>query len=156
MVAVYLSGCAALLQGPRQTIQANSSPSGAVVKVTSGGMEFTTPASLSLERKYDYVLTFSKEGYKPVKVQVTRKLDVGMVVLDALFTGLIGVVVDAETGAWYDLVPEVVAVSLEPANVSMLLPIDIRLKLLPAEGDEIMFIASTVSGVKVHVDVVAD
>jgi hypothetical protein len=36
----------------------------------------------------------------------------GILVLDILFTGLIGVIVDAVTGAWYKLSPETATVSL--------------------------------------------
>lgn len=36
----------------------------------------------------------------------------GILALDILFTGLLGVVVDAATGAWYKLAPESAVVSL--------------------------------------------
>ena len=113
LLVVTLMGCGAILQGTRQTIQANSAPSAATIAVSPTNEEYTTPASMSLERKNNYVLTFSKEGYTSAKFNIQKKLSGGMLVLDVLFTGLLGVIVDAATGAWYNLSPEVASVSLE-------------------------------------------
>lgn len=113
LLGVNLMGCGAILHGTRQTVQANSAPSGAKIEVSPTNEQYTTPASMSLERKNNYVLTFSKEGYTSAKFNIQKKLSGGMLVLDILFTGLLGVIVDAATGAWYNLSPEVATVSLE-------------------------------------------
>lgn len=141
LLLVTLMGCGAILQGTRQTIQANSAPSGAKIAVFPTNEEYTTPASMSLERKNNYVLTFSKEGYTPAKFNIQKKLSGGMLVLDVLFTGLLGVIVDAATGAWYNLSPEVATVSLERFGAidgpeEILVCIELRGDTLYIESDE--------------------
>ncbi|HUS11683.1 MAG TPA: hypothetical protein VMZ30_14550 [Pyrinomonadaceae bacterium] len=119
VACLFTVGCGAIFNGTRQTIQATSSPAGAVIKADPGGLEFTTPASISLERKNEYRLTFSKEGYTPGTFQVQKSLNAGILLLDVLFTGLVGVVVDAATGAWYKLSPETATVTLEKRSASV-------------------------------------
>ncbi len=91
-----LSGCGLIFGGSRQTIQANSSPSGATIKTAPLTATLTTPASVSLERKKDYTLTFSKDGYTSADVQVSHHVRGGIIVLDILL-GLVPVIVDAAT-----------------------------------------------------------
>ncbi|MCZ2846084.1 MAG: hypothetical protein O2U61_06290, partial [Candidatus Bathyarchaeota archaeon] len=45
---------------------------------------------------------FKIEGYKPKSVQINNKVGAGWVVLDIVL-GLVPVVIDAATGAWYSL-----------------------------------------------------
>jgi hypothetical protein len=61
---------------------------------------------LSLERKNNYVLTFSAPGYTSANVSVTNSIGVGTVIADVLLTGLVGILVDGITGSWYGLNPE--------------------------------------------------
>jgi hypothetical protein len=152
LLAVSLMGCGALLQGSHQTINIQSSPSGAKVTVSPTGEEYTTPTSIRLERKNTYVLTFTKEGYAPAKFTIQKKLDVGMVILDFLFTGLVGVVVDAVTGAWYDLMPEVVTVTLERMRGAIDKPKEILVHMR-LEGNTLR-IESDEPGVKVRVEAI--
>lgn len=112
-------GCGAILNGTRQTVTATSAPDAARVVANPSGLAFTTPASLNLERKNSYVLTFSKEGYSDAQFQVNRSLQAGILILDILLTGLIGVVVDAATGAWYKLSPETATVTLTRMDSSV-------------------------------------
>lgn len=120
LIACLLAvGCGAIFNGTRQTVLATSSPAGAQIKAEPGALQFTTPASISLERKNEYVLTFSKEGYSPATFQIQKSLNAGVLVLDVLFTGLVGVIVDAATGAWYKLAPESATVVLEKKSASV-------------------------------------
>src|SRR5687768_3104358 len=105
VVAVVSTGCGTIFNGTRQTIVATSAPDQASIAVEPGGGKFTTPSSLSLERKNDYNLTFTKEGYSPATFQIQHKMNAGILVLDIL-AGLVGVIVDAATGGWNDLSPE--------------------------------------------------
>lgn len=99
------AGCGAMFGGSRQTVHVDASPPSSVTVVQTG-MTQNTPTTISLPRKDNYVLTFEKDGYEPKKVEVQRKMRGGILVLDILFTGLLGVVVDAATGSWYKLVPD--------------------------------------------------
>lgn len=107
-----LAGCGALFNGSRQTIQVQSSPDGTRVTTSPETGEYTTPTTLNLERKHSYTLRFEREGYSPATFQIQNHTRGGIVILDVLFTGLIGVVVDAATGAWNALSPEAATVSL--------------------------------------------
>jgi hypothetical protein len=112
-LAVSLSGCGLIFGGSRQVVRATSSPDGALVKTSPDTAETRTPAALNLERKNSYVLTFTKEGYAPAKAELQRETRVGIIVADVLLTGLVGVIIDAATGSWYKLSPEVVTVAME-------------------------------------------
>ena len=98
-----LSGCGAIIHGTRQDITVQSDPAGATVATAEGPSTITTPATLNLERKRSYVLTFRAAGYEPATFNVQNQLGGGVLAADILLTGLIGVVVDGLTGAWYTL-----------------------------------------------------
>jgi hypothetical protein len=110
--AVLLTGCGALLHGPRQNIDVQSSPSGAKVETLPASGTYTTPSTISLERKNNYVLTFTAPGYSPATFNIHNGIGTGTVIADVLLTGLVGVVVDGLTGSWYGLSPESANVTL--------------------------------------------
>jgi hypothetical protein len=110
--SAFLAGCGALLHGSRQDIQVQSSVPGATVQTSPTSMTVNAPGTLSLERKNNYVLTFSAPGYAPATVNVTNSIGTGTVIADVLLTGLIGVVVDGLTGSWYGLNPETASATL--------------------------------------------
>jgi hypothetical protein len=143
------TGCGAILNGTRQNITATSAPDGATVSTNPGGLQFTTPTTMNLERKNEYTLLFTKAGYRSTALQVQRRLQALIVVLDVLLTGLVGVVVDAATGAWYKLAPEDAVVTLVAGgDAAGLQPIQI---FLTAQGDSLR-IESSEPGVLVTVD----
>lgn len=94
-------GCAALIKGTHEEVAFSSDPSGAEVYV-NGRMMGTTPFALKLESKETYVIEFKKEGYGTKTYTITNHLGTGWVILDVIF-GLVPVIVDAATGAWYEL-----------------------------------------------------
>lgn len=110
-----LSGCGAIMHGGRQTIDVQSAPAGIKIVTNPISMDYTTPSSLNLERKNSYLLTFSSPGYASSTVAVNNNIGIGTVVMDVLFGGIVGVVIDAVTGSWYGLSPESVMVSLTKA-----------------------------------------
>jgi len=61
-----------------------------------------TPVRLKLESKKVYTIEFKKEGYETKTFSITNSVGVGWIILDVL-GGLIPIVVDAATGAWYAL-----------------------------------------------------
>lgn len=118
--ALGSAGCGAIFNGSSQTISAHSAPDGATITVEPGGMKYTAPTDMSLERKNGYVLTFRKAGYTDATFTIQKKAKAGIIVLDVLFTGLIGVVVDAATGAWNGLSPQAAVVAM--TKVDALVP----------------------------------
>lgn len=96
-----LSGCATLFKGTKEEVNFNSNPQEAEVFVNGVKMG-KTPLAIKLETKKTYVIEFKKEGYESTAYNITNKVGAGWVVLDVL-AGLVGVIVDAATGAWYSL-----------------------------------------------------
>lgn len=110
-LVLSLSGCAAIFKGNSSKIDTNSTPKGAKIYV-DGNYMGDTPFRLKLESKRSYAIEFRMEGYKSKTFNVTNHVGAGWIVLDVL-CGLIPVVVDAATGAWYDFDQKNINVILE-------------------------------------------
>ena len=111
-IIVYaIGGCAAIFKGTRQQVDFNSNPMAAQVYV-NGNLVGKTPTTVELECKKTYTVEFRKEGYEHKAYTITNHIGAGWIILDVLF-GLIPVVVDATTGAWYSLDQDAVNASLE-------------------------------------------
>ena len=147
-----VGACGLIFGGTRQTIQANSSPPGTTVTTAPPTATLTTPAAVSLERKKDYTLTFTKAGYTPADVQVAHHVRGGIIVLDILF-GLVPVIVDAATGAWNSLSPTMTNVTLtKTAMVDGPPTIRVGITVQPRRGAAgLLMIESSAPGVAVAV-----
>jgi len=147
-----VGACGLIFGGTRQTIQANSSPPGTTVTTAPPTATLTTPAAVSLERKKDYTLTFTKAGYTPADVQVAHHVRGGIIVLDILF-GLVPVIVDAATGAWNSLSPTMTNVTLtKTAMVDGPPTIRVGITVQPRTGGAgLLMIESSAPGVAVAV-----
>jgi hypothetical protein len=95
------SSCATLFKGTSQEVNFNSDPQKAEVWVNGTKMG-VTPLALKLESKKTYTIEFKKEGYETKSYNITNHVGAGWIILDVL-AGLVGVIVDAATGAWYSL-----------------------------------------------------
>lgn len=99
---VFLSSnCATLFKGTTDEVNFASDPQAAEVFVNGQSMG-QTPIALTLKVNKSYTIEFRKEGYKSQTYTINNTIGAGWVILDVL-TGLIGVIVDAATGAWYSL-----------------------------------------------------
>ncbi len=101
LIIFYLTGCATLFKGTSEEVSFRTSNDPAEVWINGQNMG-QTPISLKLESKKTYTIEFKKEGYKTVSQTITNHVGAGWIILDVL-GGLIPVVVDAATGAWYSL-----------------------------------------------------
>jgi hypothetical protein len=144
-----LAGCGAIFNGTRQTISTTTSPDQVQVTVDKSQEKYTTPTMISLERKNDYTLTFTKAGYTPGTFHISHSIKGGILVLDIL-TGLVGVVVDAATGAWYSLQPSNVQVTLTKTDVGVVGPDSIRVGITTRRST--VQLQSTTPGVTVRVE----
>ena len=149
-------GCGAIFGGSRQTVHVDASPSGVSVIASPGGIPQMTPTTFNLERKENYVLIFEKEGYESKKVEIQRGIRGGILALDIIFTGLVGVIVDAATGSWYKLSPESVSITLvKKGGASLDLPETIHISLSVGNANRDtheLRVTSSVPGVSVHVE----
>lgn len=106
-----LIGCAAIFKGTSDNVDFSSDPTGAKIYV-NGNLMGTTPVNLKLESKYTYTIEFKKDGFATRTYNITNSVGAGWIILDIL-GGLIPVVIDAATGAWYGLDQDHVNVILE-------------------------------------------
>jgi hypothetical protein len=118
LACLALAGCASVTRGWTEQISIASSPSGAQATVT-GSEEHTcvTPCAIQVKRNSDLQVTFEMPGYEPETVVLTKEV-VGTGVAgfagNVLLGGLIGMGVDAASGAPMDHKPNPVMVTLRP------------------------------------------
>ena len=145
-----LAGCGAIMHGARQDISVQSSVPGTTVQATPSSMSVVAPGVLNLERKNNYVLTFAAPGYSPATVNVTNSIGTGTVIADVLLTGLIGVVVDGMTGAWYGLNPETASATLLK-HVGTTGPDEIHIQLTRGKNGSQVAVHADAPGVTIEV-----
>ncbi|PWJ39258.1 PEGA domain-containing protein [Sediminitomix flava] len=128
LVLFLLTGCASIVHGPSQLVNFSSQPSGA--KIFIDGKEYgQTPSTVSLKRmgrlkgeastKQSYNVKVELEGFYPYEVIIKREMD-GWFLGNILFGGLVGIIIDAASGAMYKLTPDQVIAQLgtkSPATV---------------------------------------
>jgi hypothetical protein len=114
---VALAGCATVTRGTTNQVQITSEPSGANVR-TSIGHACVSPCTLTVDRKSEFIVTFSLDGYQdvsiPVRTQVAGAGAAG-VAGNVLVGGIVGVGVDAATGASLEHAPNPVHAVLQRA-----------------------------------------
>ena len=107
-----LGACATVTRGSTDAWEITSEPSGAKVETSNGHQCPATPCAIKMSRKSEFTATITKPGYKPATVTVTHKTSGAAG--NVLVGGIIGLGVDAVTGASQDLVPNPAHVVLEP------------------------------------------
>lgn len=145
-----LAGCGAVLHGSRQNVLVTSSTPGTTVETSPATGTFSAPSTLSLERKHNYVLTFSAPGYTSSTVSLQNSVGVGTVIADVLLTGLVGVIVDGATGSWYGLNPESASATLTK-KVGFIGPDEIKVQVKRSSKNDKVDLAASAPGVSVTV-----
>jgi hypothetical protein len=119
-LSVTLGGCASVTRGTTENISIASTPSG--VEAVVSGMEVPTtcmtPCSIVVKRNADISITFQKDGYEPQIVPLSRDIPTGGAAGFAgnlLLGGVVGMGVDAATGAATDHKPNPVIVTMQPS-----------------------------------------
>lgn len=119
-IGLLAAGCATVTRGTTNNVTFNSEPTGAEVK-TSLGHTCTTPCTVEVSRKSEFVAVFTKPGYKDAQAPVaTRVAGAGAAGFagNVLVGGIVGMGVDAATGATYEHFPNPVFVTLEAAKTA--------------------------------------
>lgn len=139
--AISLSGCASVTRGVDETVAFDSVPTGATMRsvydIHCGacmvdspssppgendpppvpGPACITPCSISIPRNKVLIATFTKEGFEPEAINIRWKVPpqgAAGFVGNALIGGVIGVVIDAGTGAALDHSPNPAVAVLRP------------------------------------------
>lgn len=102
-ILVMSTSCATLFNGKKGKVQVKSNPTGAAIYV-DGKYMGVTPKKLKLDNKEGHTLVL-KSGTQEATYTLESKFGVGWVFLDVVGSGLIGLAIDAGTGAWYSLKP---------------------------------------------------
>lgn len=110
-LVLVLSGCATIFKGEYTDVSIQSEPDGTRVFI-NGEYYGQTPLRLELKTNQSYTIEFKRDGFKTQVRHIKNKIGVGWVVLD-IVCGLYPVVIDALTGAWYNLDQKYVNVILE-------------------------------------------
>ena len=114
------SACATVTRGSSDKVDFVSTPSMAAVTAQDvekkrAAKTCTTPCTLELSRKWSHNVLFEKEGYQVVEALLTPQLSsagaTGMAG-NLVLGGVIGVAVDANSGAMNDLEPNPLSVTL--------------------------------------------
>jgi hypothetical protein len=113
---MFLANCATITRGSDDVLEIKTEPAGAQVQTSNGFSCSSTPCAIKMPRRSEFVVDITKAGCRPIEVNVTHKTaDAGAagVAGNILVGGIIGLGVDAATGASQDLVPNPVEVKLE-------------------------------------------
>lgn len=116
VAAVLLTACATVTSGTNDVLVVQSEPSGAQVQTSNGMSCVSTPCSLKMKRRSDISVTVSKEGCKTQVANVTHKTSsagAAGIAGNVILGGVIGLGVDAATGASQELIPNPLSVKLE-------------------------------------------
>ncbi|MBC7769133.1 MAG: PEGA domain-containing protein [Phycisphaerales bacterium] len=112
-----LAACATVTRGTTEAFVVESEPSGAAVLTSTGMSCEATPCTFArVRRNAEFTVTISKPGYRTTTHTVTHQTAGGGaagMAGNVLVGGLIGVAVDASSGATQDLVPNPLRVTLE-------------------------------------------
>lgn len=119
VVAVSVGACASITRGTTEPVAFVSVPSGAAMTTDRKYACPMTPCTIEIDRSEEFVATFTKPGYHPESIPVRTKV-VGKgaagVAGNVLVGGVIGLGVDAYTGAALDHEPNPVIATMRPVG----------------------------------------
>jgi hypothetical protein len=114
--ALTMAGCATVTRGTTDQITVTSEPPNAQV-TTSLSQACTTPCTFTVGRKDEFTVKIAAPGYKAQEIPVTTRVaNAGVVGMagNMVVGGVVGVAVDATSGAMLEHVPNPVNAVLEP------------------------------------------
>jgi hypothetical protein len=118
-IALPCVGCASVTRGTTENISIATTPAGATADIA--GLEnptaCVTPCVVQAKRSADITITINKEGYQPQIIPLTKEIPgtgAAGFAGNLLLGGVVGMGVDAVTGAAQDHKPNPVIVTLQP------------------------------------------
>ena len=118
-IALPCVGCASVTRGTTENISISSTPAGATAEIS--GLDIptacVTPCVVQAKRSADITVTVNKEGYEPQIIPLTKEVPgtgAAGFAGNLLLGGVVGMGVDAVTGAALDHKPNPVIVTLQP------------------------------------------
>lgn len=110
-MAGFLSACASIVEGTDQTVTVTTQPPGASCNLERDGQTIAvvnpTPGSVNVEKsKNNIAVLCEKDGYEDSAGTLASDFQ-GMTFGNILFGGIIGVAIDASSGAMHEYPPSV-------------------------------------------------
>ena len=121
VAAASLASCATVTRGTTEDVVINYSPADATVTTSLNHTCNSNPCVVKVSRKESFQVTVSKPGYQTKTVHVGTKVSgrgAAGIAGNVLIGGVVGVGVDAATGAGRDHYPNPVNVELLPNGVT--------------------------------------
>jgi hypothetical protein len=120
-IAMPCLGCASATRGITESISIASTPPGATADVSGldNPTACVTPCVVQVKRNADITVSINKPGYEPQVIPLTKEVagaGAAGFAGNVLVGGLVGMGVDAATGAAMDHKPNPVAVTLQPSR----------------------------------------
>lgn len=113
-----VSGCASVARGTTEKVVVSSIPADATIRTSLGHTCPASPCTIEISRKSEFTAYAEKPGYKPGSHYIGTKMSGGGaagLAGNVLLGGIIGVGVDAATGATLDHFPNPALITLVPA-----------------------------------------
>jgi hypothetical protein len=112
-------GCASVTRGTTENLSIASTPSGAeaIISGLENPTTCVTPCSVVVKRNADISVTIQKPGFEPQTIPLSREIQgtgAAGFAGNVIAGGLVGMGVDAVTGAARDHKPNPVIVTLQP------------------------------------------
>ncbi|KQP39645.1 translation initiation factor 2 [Methylobacterium sp. Leaf106] len=115
-----LGACGSITRGTSEKMAFQTEPAGAMMTSTKGYACPATPCSLDVDRSDEFDVTFAKPGFRPETIPVrTKVVGTGAAGMagNVIAGGIIGIGVDAATGAAFDHFPNPVVATLVPDSL---------------------------------------
>ena len=116
-ISGFVAGCATIVRGSSETIEITTSPSGAMIKLSSG-QSARSPSTFEVSRKGTIFVTITKEGYETVETKLISSIEGASLGLGTaanfLTLPIVNDVVDYNSGANYTHKPNPLHVELTP------------------------------------------
>jgi PEGA domain len=118
-IALPCVGCASVTRGTTENISIATTPAGATAELSGFDIPTAcvTPCVVVAKRNADITVTINKEGYEPQVIPLTKEIPgtgAAGFAGNLLLGGLVGMGVDAATGAAPGHKPNPVIVTLQP------------------------------------------
>ena len=117
VLLAYLGGCATIVEGSDQILTVSTEPAGAECELRRNGEVIgvvnQTPGSVTVDKsQYEITVSCQLEGYEEAVGTVEPEFE-GMTAGNILLGGIIGIGVDAASGAMHEYEPNVTVVLQE-------------------------------------------
>jgi len=99
------AGCATTVHGEIESIQVNSDPTGAKLRVDADPVSYTAPSHFDLVRNHDHTMVASKDGYEDQTIKLSHHVSPAIAgnVLFGIIIGPLAIADDFISGSAYSL-----------------------------------------------------